>query len=95
MLAPYSVTSGAIAFQESLISDREQDIRDIETGIQELNEVFHDLNKIIGEQGEMIGKQTGGIAITYRLRYRSTLLQTTLRIMLYLFPMTPEPEEEN
>lgn len=48
------VTSGAIAFQESLISDREQDIRDIETGIQELNEVFHDLNKIIGEQGEMI-----------------------------------------
>ncbi|KAJ9104603.1 hypothetical protein QFC21_002101 [Naganishia friedmannii] len=48
------VTSGAIAFQENLILDRERDIRDIETGIQELNEVFHDLNKMIGAQGEMI-----------------------------------------
>lgn len=43
-----------LAFQESLIAERETEIREIETGIHELNEIFRDLNTIVLEQGDMI-----------------------------------------
>ncbi|KIO25708.1 hypothetical protein M407DRAFT_243993 [Tulasnella calospora MUT 4182] len=43
-----------LAYQESLIHEREQEIREIETGIHELNEIFRDLGTLVVEQGSMI-----------------------------------------
>jgi len=45
-----------LAYQESLVQERETEIREIETGIHELNEITRDLATIITEQGSMIGK---------------------------------------
>ncbi|KAK0501425.1 t-SNARE [Armillaria luteobubalina] len=43
-----------LAYQESLIQERENDIREIESGIHELAEIYRDLGMIVGEQGEML-----------------------------------------
>ncbi|KAJ7600475.1 t-SNARE [Mycena floridula] len=43
-----------LAYQESLIHERESDIREIETGIHELAEIFRDLGTLVTSQGEMI-----------------------------------------
>ncbi|TFK40278.1 t-SNARE [Crucibulum laeve] len=43
-----------LAYQESLIQEREAEIREIETGIHELAEIFHDLGTLVGQQGGMI-----------------------------------------
>jgi t-SNARE complex subunit (syntaxin) len=43
-----------LAYQESLIHEREAEIREIETGIHELSEIFRDLGTLIGQQGSMI-----------------------------------------
>jgi t-SNARE complex subunit (syntaxin) len=45
-----------LAFQESLIQERETEIREIETGIHELNEIFRDLGTLVIEQGDMLGQ---------------------------------------
>ena len=45
-----------LAYQESLIQEREQDIREIETGIHKLSEIFRDLGTLVHEQGGMLGK---------------------------------------
>lgn len=44
-----------LAFQESLIQEREAEIREIETGIHELHEIFRDLGTLVQEQGGMLG----------------------------------------
>jgi t-SNARE complex subunit (syntaxin) len=44
-----------LAYQESLIQEREAEIREIETGMHELAEIFRDLGTLVGEQGQMIG----------------------------------------
>lgn len=44
-----------LAFQESLIQEREAEIREIETGIHELHTIFRDLGTLVQEQGGMIG----------------------------------------
>lgn len=44
-----------LAYQESLIQEREAEIREIETGIHELSEIFHDLGTLVNQQGGMIG----------------------------------------
>lgn len=44
-----------LAYQESLIQERETEIREIETGIHELNEIFRDLGTLVVEQGSMLG----------------------------------------
>lgn len=44
-----------LAYQESLIQERESDIREIETGIHELSELFRDLGTMVHEQGEQLG----------------------------------------
>ena len=44
-----------LAYQESLIQEREAEIREIETGIHELAEIFHDLGTLVNQQGGMIG----------------------------------------
>ena len=44
-----------LAYQESLIQEREAEIREIETGIHELHEIFRDLGSLVNEQGEMLG----------------------------------------
>jgi hypothetical protein len=44
-----------LAYQESLIQEREQEIREIETGIHELAEIFHDLGTLVHQQGGMLG----------------------------------------
>ena len=44
-----------LAYQESLIHEREQEIREIETGIHELAEIFHDLGTLVNQQGGMLG----------------------------------------
>ena len=46
-----------LAYQESLIQEREAEIREIETGIHELAEIFHDLGTLVNQQGGMIGTQ--------------------------------------
>jgi len=43
-----------LAYQESLIQERENEIREIETGIHELAEIFHDLGTLVNQQGGMI-----------------------------------------
>ena len=44
-----------LAYQESLIQEREAEIREIEQGIHELSEIFHDLGTLVNQQGSMIG----------------------------------------
>ena len=44
-----------LAYQESLIHEREAEIREIESGMHELAEIFRDLGTLVGEQGQMIG----------------------------------------
>ena len=44
-----------LAYQESLIQEREAEIREIESGMHELSEIFRDLGTLVGEQGQMIG----------------------------------------
>lgn len=44
-----------LAYQESLIQEREGEIREIESGIHELSEIFRDLGTLVNEQGGMIG----------------------------------------
>lgn len=44
-----------LAYQESLIQEREEEIREIETGIHELAEIFHDLGTLVHQQGGMLG----------------------------------------
>ncbi|KAF8215644.1 t-SNARE [Mycena galopus ATCC 62051] len=43
-----------LAYQESLIQEREQEIREIETGIHELAEIFQDLGTLVHQQGGML-----------------------------------------
>ncbi|KAJ2911534.1 hypothetical protein MD484_g8881, partial [Candolleomyces efflorescens] len=43
-----------LAYQESLITEREAEIREIETGIHELSEIFHDLGTLVNQQGTML-----------------------------------------
>nr|GAT56929.1 predicted protein [Mycena chlorophos] len=43
-----------LAYQESLIQEREAEIREIETGIHELAEIFQDLGTLVQQQGGMI-----------------------------------------
>ncbi|CAL1713533.1 unnamed protein product [Somion occarium] len=43
-----------LAYQESLIQEREEEIREIETGIHELSEIFRDLGTLVQEQGGML-----------------------------------------
>ena len=47
-----------LAYQETLVQEREVEIREIETGIHELNEITRDLATIITEQGTMIGESS-------------------------------------
>jgi hypothetical protein len=44
-----------LAYQESLIQEREAEIREIETGIHELHEIFRDLGTLVNQQGSMLG----------------------------------------
>ncbi|KAF9005543.1 t-SNARE [Cyathus striatus] len=43
-----------LAYQESVIQEREAEIREIETGIHELSEIFRDLGTLVNQQGDMI-----------------------------------------
>lgn len=43
-----------LAYQESLIQERESEIREIETGIHELAEIFQDLGTLVNQQGGML-----------------------------------------
>jgi len=44
-----------LAYQESLIHEREAEIEEIETGIHELAEIFRDLGTLVNQQGGMLG----------------------------------------
>lgn len=52
----HQVAPQEVAFQESMIAEREGEIREIESGIHELNEIFRDLGTIVVEQGGMLGE---------------------------------------
>ncbi|KAL1747899.1 t-SNARE [Schizophyllum fasciatum] len=43
-----------LAYQESLIQEREAEIREIESGIHELAEIFNDLGHLVVDQGQML-----------------------------------------
>ena len=47
-----------LAFQESMIQEREAEIREIESGIHELHEIFRDLGTLVQEQGGMLGESS-------------------------------------
>lgn len=68
-----------LAYQESLIQEREQDIREIETGIHELAEIFRDLGTIVHQQGGMLG----------------TSIQATFVIMVPYLKLLPDNIESN
>jgi len=53
-----------LAYQESLITEREAEIREIETGIHELAEIFHDLGTLVGEQQVMVDNIEQNITAT-------------------------------
>ncbi|KDQ11074.1 hypothetical protein BOTBODRAFT_35608 [Botryobasidium botryosum FD-172 SS1] len=53
MQAP-ALAPADLAYQESIIQEREREIREIETGIHELNEIFRDLGTLVVEQGDML-----------------------------------------
>lgn len=50
-----------IAFNESIIDEREQGIRDIQEQIGEANEIFKDLAVLVHDQGLLIGKPVSHI----------------------------------
>ncbi|KAF9483362.1 t-SNARE [Pholiota conissans] len=43
-----------LAYQESLIQEREAEIREIEMGIHDIREIFNDLGTLVNQQGSMI-----------------------------------------
>jgi len=43
-----------LAYQESVIQEREAEIREIESGIHELQEIFRDLGTLVNQQGGML-----------------------------------------
>src|SRR6266571_3826060 len=45
-----------LAYQESVINEREAEIREIESGIHELQEIFRDLGTLVNQQGGMLGR---------------------------------------
>ncbi|KAJ7083310.1 t-SNARE [Mycena belliarum] len=51
-----------LAYQESLIQEREQEIREIESGIHELAEIFHDLGTLVHQQGGMLDNLESNIS---------------------------------
>lgn len=77
-----------LAFQESLIQERETEIREIETGIHELNEIFRDLGTLVVEQGGMLG------AYSAFLRLYSTRFCRTISLML-VAPLRTDNIENN
>lgn len=44
-----------LAYQESLVQEREQEIRVIESGINQVAEIFNSLGTLVHQQGSMIG----------------------------------------
>ncbi len=60
-----SLSPQELAYQESLVQEREAEIREIETGIHELHEIFRDLGTLVQEQGGMLGAHTYLIFIWY------------------------------
>jgi hypothetical protein len=51
-----------LAYQESLVQEREAEIREIETGIHELAEIFHDLGTLVHQQGGMLDNIESNLA---------------------------------
>lgn len=49
------VVDNELEYNESMITQREDEIREIEQGITELNEIFRDLGTMVHEQGSMLG----------------------------------------
>ena len=54
-LLQQSLSPHELAYQESLIQERETEIREIETGIHELHGIFRSLGTLVQEQGGMLG----------------------------------------
>lgn len=69
-----------LAYQESLIQEREAEIREIETGIHELAEIFHDLGTLVTQQGGMIGEYDWALTSVPSLPSRFPF-----RLSLYFF----------
>lgn len=49
------VVDNELEYNESMITQREDEILEIEQGISELNEIFRDLGTMVHEQGSMLG----------------------------------------
>ncbi|KAF9168845.1 hypothetical protein BGX21_010204 [Mortierella sp. AD011] len=61
------VVDNELEYNESMITQREEEIREIEHGINELNEIFRDLGSMVHEQGNMldsIESNVSAIAVT-------------------------------
>ncbi|KAH8832539.1 t-SNARE, partial [Flagelloscypha sp. PMI_526] len=43
-----------LAYQQTLVQEREAEIREIETGIHELADIFRDLGSLVNQQGDML-----------------------------------------
>ncbi|KAF7318935.1 SNARE domain protein [Mycena chlorophos] len=54
LLLQQQLSPHELAYQESLIQEREQEIREIETGIHEIAEIFQDLGTLVQQQGTML-----------------------------------------
>lgn len=67
-----------LAYQESLIQEREAEIREIETGIHELSEIFHDLGTLVNQQGSMIGTTSFIlVVVARRAQHRGLVMLNT------------------
>ncbi|KAJ7163019.1 t-SNARE [Mycena filopes] len=54
LLLQQQLSPHELAYQESLIQEREEEIREIENGIHELSEIFRDLGTLVHQQGGML-----------------------------------------
>lgn len=75
-----------LAYQESLIQEREEDIREIEAGVHELATIFRDLGVLVNQQGGMIGMSMP--FATHSTSYSAFRQQTTLKTTLIVYIWT-------
>ena len=73
-----------LAYQESLIQEREHEIREIETGIHELAEIFHDLGTLVNQQGGMIGEYQLWSCLSCHLHYLRSVVSPS-QCFLFIF----------
>jgi syntaxin 7 len=78
------VVDNELEYNESMITQREEEIREIEQGITELNEIFRDLGSMVHEQGDMLGKPKWG-KTSLLIKEKKKVIHSSLTVVPALF----------